>query len=145
MARADILHGCRTSHGDRTRVLVAKEPRAYRTVTGRAIQMLRPNLEVAVVEPDDLPAEVGRPDPALAICGQPRPPTSDAGRVWAVYRPFETSARVCVGDGCARLFDPNLDDLLSVVDGAERLFQTPPNLPAASCLASYGNGGESSG
>jgi hypothetical protein len=146
MARADTTNGCRTGHGDRTKVLVAIEPRAYRTVIGRAIQMLRPHLEVALVEPDDLSAEVAHLDPALVICGRPRPPTSDGERVWAVYRPYdETSAKVCVGGGCARLFDPNLDDLLSVVDGAERLFQKSPDLPAASCLASYGNGGEFSG
>lgn len=44
---------------------------------------------VADVEPDDLPAEVGRLDPALVICGQPRPPTSDGERVWVEYRPYD--------------------------------------------------------
>ena len=38
--------------------------------------------------------------------------------------------------------EPGLDDLLSVVDEAERFGQTPSEGPVASCLASYGNGGE---
>jgi len=146
MARADIPNGRRTSHGDRTTFLVAIEPRAYRTIIGHAIQMLRPHLEVAVVEPNHLPAEVARLDPALVISGRTKPSTSDDERVWVKFRPYdEASAKVCVGGRCARLHEPNLDDLLSVVDEAERLFRTPSDLPAASCLASYGNGDETSG
>ena len=39
--------------------------------------------------------------------------------VWVEFRPCdEASAKVCVGGRSARHFDPDLDDLLSVVDGA---------------------------
>ena len=41
--------------------------------------------------------------------------------------------------------EPGLDNLLSVVDEVERFGQTPPKGPVASCLASYGNGGEDGG
>jgi hypothetical protein len=41
--------------------------------------------------------------------------------------------------------EPDSDDLLSVVDEAERFGKTPPEASVASCLASYGNGGEDSG
>jgi hypothetical protein len=42
--------------------------------------------------------------------------------------------------------EPGLDELLSVVDeAAERFGQMPPEGPVASCLASYGNGGEHNG
>ncbi len=41
--------------------------------------------------------------------------------------------------------EPGLDDLLPVVDEAERFGQTPPEGPVASYLASYGKGGEASG
>jgi hypothetical protein len=146
MMRADIPNRYPSSHDDRTKILVAMEPRAYRTVIGRAIQILRPHLEVTIVEPDDLPAEVARLDPALVISGQPKPATSDGGPAWVEFRPYdEASAKVCIGGRCARLYEPNLDDLLSVVDEAERLSETLPELPVASCLASYGNGGETSG
>lgn len=140
----EIPNRCPTSHDDRTRNLVAIEPRAYRTVIGRAIQILRPHLEVTVVEPEDLQAEVARLDPALVISGQPKPATSDGGPAWVAFRPYdEASAKVCIGGRCAQLYEPKLDDLLSVVDQAERLSKTPPDGPVASCLlASYGNGSE---
>ena len=41
--------------------------------------------------------------------------------------------------------DPDLDDPLSVVGEAERFGQTLSDGSVASCLASYGNGGEDNG
>jgi hypothetical protein len=41
MKRADIPNRSPTSHDYRTKILVAMEPRASRTVIGRAIQVLR--------------------------------------------------------------------------------------------------------
>ncbi len=146
MRKDEIPNGCPTSHDDRTRILVAIEPRAYRTVIGRAIQILRPHLVVAVVEPDDLQAEVARLDPALVICSQPKPATSDGGPVWVEFRPYdEASVKVCICGRIARLYEPNLDDLISMVDEADRLRQIPTERPVASCRASYGDGGEESG
>src|SRR5215211_6670010 len=107
--------GARPSHDGRTKILVAVEPRAYRTTIGRAIQILRPHLEVTVVEPDDLQAEVAHLDPVLVISGQPKPATSDGGPAWVEFRPYnEASAKVCIGGRCAQLYEPNLDYLLSV-------------------------------
>jgi hypothetical protein len=48
----------------------------------------------------------------------------------------EVSVSVCIGGRCARLYEPGLDDLLSVVDEAERSGQTPPEGPLALYLAS---------
>ena len=42
------------------KILVAVEPRAYRSAIGSAIQALQPLLEVTVVEPDELQAEMAR-------------------------------------------------------------------------------------
>jgi hypothetical protein len=146
MRKDDIPNRYPTRHEDRTKILVAVEPRAYRTVIGRAIQILRPHLEVTIVELDDLPAEVARLDPALVISSQPKPATSDGGPAWVEFRPYdEVSAKVCIGGRRAQLYEPSLEDLLSVVDEAERLSPTPPELPAASCLPSYGNGGKTNG
>ena len=60
-----------------------------------------------------------------------------------------------IATGCARnpdhrmrvpvTIEPGLDDRLLVVVEPERFGQTPPERPVASCLASYGNGGETSG
>ncbi len=147
MRKVDIPNRCPTGNDGRTRILVALEPRAYRSVIGRAIQILRPHLEVTVVvEPGDLLAEVARLDPALVISSQPKPATSDGGPAWVEFRPYdEVSAKVCIGGRRAQLHEPNLDDLLAVVDKAERLSRTPPELPVASCVATYENGGETSG
>lgn len=41
--------------------------------------------------------------------------------------------------------EPGLDDLLPVVDEAERFGQTPSEGPVASCLTFYWDGGEDSG
>src|SRR5215207_3162129 len=60
MRRGDIPTGCATNPDDRKRVVVAVEPRAYRTAIGSAIQALRPHREVTVVEPDELQAEMAR-------------------------------------------------------------------------------------
>lgn len=129
--------GARPSHDGRTKILVAVEPRAYRTTIGRAIQILRPHLEVTVVEPDELQAEVARLDPALVISSQPKPAMSDDGPAWVEYHPYEeASASVRIGGRCARLYEPGLNDLLSVVDEAERSGQTPPEGPLALYLAS---------
>jgi len=98
-------------------------------VIGRAIQALRPHLEVTVVEPDELQAEVARLEPALVISSQPKPATSEGGPAWVDHRPYdEPSASVCIGGRCARLYEPGLDDLLSVVDEAARLSRTPSRI-----------------
>jgi hypothetical protein len=143
MTSEDIPNGCETNPDDRTKILVAIEPRAYRSVVGHAIQILRPHLEVSLLAPAELGTEeVTRLDPALVISSRPKPSTSDGGPAWMEFRPYdEAPAKVCIGGRCARLYEPSLDDLLSVVDEAERFGRTPPEGPVALSLASYGNGG----
>jgi hypothetical protein len=132
MRRGDISTRCANNPEDRKRVVVAVEPHAYRMAIGSAIEALRPHLEITVVESDELRAEVARADTVLVISSQPKPATSEGGPAWVELRPYdEASARVCIGGRCARLYDPDLDDLLSVVDEAERFGRTPPEGPVA--------------
>jgi hypothetical protein len=139
MRRENILNGCPTSGDDRTKILVAVEPRTYRMAIGGAIQTLRPHLEVTVVEPEELRAEVARLGPALVISSQPKPATSDGGPAWMEYHPYyRASARVCIGHRCVRINEPGLGDLLSVVDEAERFGRTPPEQPGACILRKWG-------
>jgi hypothetical protein len=73
-------------------------------------------------------------------------PSGGCEIAWVEFRPCdEAPAKVCIGGQCARLYEPGLDDLLLVVDEAERFGQTPHEGPVALCLASYGNGGEDNG
>jgi hypothetical protein len=146
MTREDIFSGCPTNRDDRTKILVAVEPRPDRSVIARAIQALRPHLKVAIVEPDELQAEVARLDPTLVISSQPKPATSDGGPAWVEFRPYEeASAKVCIGGRFVRLYEPGLDDLISVVDEAERFGRKSAEGAVTSCLTSYGNGGEDGG
>ncbi len=136
---------CGIGSNDRIKVLVAIEPRAYRTTIGSAFPALRPCAEVIVIEPDALRTEVSRLKLRLVI-GRLLKPSGGCEIAWVEFRPCdEAPAKVCIGGRCARLYEPGLDDLVLVVDEAERFGQTPPEGPVASCLASYGNGGEDNG
>ena len=105
------------------RVLIATEPRLYRETIGRTIQDLRPHLEVTVVEPDALVAEVRRLAPRLIICSQANTLTLDVEEiVWVEFRPYdEPRAKICIGRQRSELEEVKLDDLLSIVDETERM------------------------
>jgi len=105
-------------------VLVALEPRSYREVIGEAIQDLRPHLEVKVVEPEKLGAEVARLDPEVVLCSQPNTFTSSGRRHWVEFNPYDKpTGTLCVGGRRSELEEVGLNDLLSVVDQG-----TAPNI-----------------
>ncbi|QIN79078.1 hypothetical protein GBA65_11715 [Rubrobacter marinus] len=103
---------------ERPRVLVAIEPRSYRDAVGRAIQALRPNLEVEVVEPDDLMLEVLCLNPVLVICSLPRTLRPVPGRpAWFEFHPYESpAARISIDGQYFEMEEVDLLDLLSVID-----------------------------
>lgn len=106
----------------KVRVLIAIEPRSYREVIGEAIQSLRPQLKVLIVEPDDLAEEVARLDPELIICGQPEDTIPKSKSVWVEYRPYaEPAARISMNGRYRELSEVELEDLLSVADEVEKL------------------------
>ena len=97
------------------RILMAIEPRSYREVIGEAIRGLRPHLEVVIVEPDAL-------DPELVICSRPSIAAANGRPDWIEFRPYDQpAARVYVGGQQFELEEVELEDLLRVVDEAERL------------------------
>ena len=103
-------------NGEVPLVLVALEPRSYSQAIGQAVSELRPGLGVAVVEPEDLPAEMEKRLPALVLCGEPRPEGLGAAVRWAQFSPYEEPEVVRV-DGCPeRLPGLGLEDLLDLVD-----------------------------
>ena len=103
--------------GDAPLVLFALRPRVYSEVIGRVVAELRPGLEVVVVEPDNLPAEMGRRAPALVLCSQPRPEGRDADAVrWAEYRPYDDPEVVCVDGHDELLPGLRFEDLIGLVD-----------------------------
>jgi hypothetical protein len=106
-------------------VLVSIEPHAYKDAIGVVIRDLRPHLEVRIIEPEDLEAEVARLDPEVVIGGLPEAATAGARFAWAEFRPYdEPAARIRVGARCWELRDVSLEDLLFVMDEAERIAWT---------------------
>ena len=104
------------------RVLMAIEPRSYREVIGEAIQGLRPHLEVTIIEPDALEPEMARLDPGLVICSRPNTATTNGRPAWIEFRPYaQPAARIYLGGRRFELEEVELEDLLSVIDEAERL------------------------
>jgi hypothetical protein len=113
------------------RVLVSMEIRFYREVIGAAIQHLKPHLEMVVVEPENLEAEVAKLSPEAVIGDVPEPATGGARLAWVEFRPYEQPAtRIRLGDRRWELREMSLEELLSVVDEAER--STPRGTPTGS-------------
>ncbi len=106
------------------RILISIEPRSYGQVIGNAIRELRPHMEVVVVEPEDLVVEAERLRPEL-LFSHLRGSEMPVGevRAWielSVEPDRPSGARV---DGRLKeLVNPDLDDLLSIVDEAEQHF-----------------------
>lgn len=108
--------GGQAHNGKLPSVLFALEPRSYSQAIGQAISELRPGLGVAVVEPEDLPAEMEKRLPILVLSKEPRPEDLDAAVKWAQFSPYEEPEVVRV-DGCPeRLPSGGLEDLIGLVD-----------------------------
>ncbi len=106
------------------RVLVAfgDEHRAYREVIAAGIRILRPRTDVATATPSEIEGEIGRFDPQVVVCGQPD--IADPGDVPAwVELPVEPQrcAKIRVGARRRSSVNPDLEELLAVVDEAEEL------------------------
>ena len=104
------------------RVLVSfeEEYHAYGDAIAGALGDLRPRAEVAVAEPDDLPAEVARVSPHLVISSLPK--AADPARTLAwVELPYEpgSAGTICFGGECLEAYDLDLGDLLAVIDRTE--------------------------
>lgn len=108
------------------KVLIAIEPRSYREVIGLAIEELRPHLRVEILEPDLLESEVSRLEPDLVFCSRSDCLPGSCERAWIEFRPYaETQATVCLGGVISTMEGVDLDDILSIVDRAERLLRGP--------------------
>lgn len=97
-------------------VLFAIEPRSYAEAIGLAVAEMRPDLEVLIVDPDDLPAEMELREPALVFCGEERPDGCQQAVRWARFAPYDAPEVIRV-DGISHRFpDLGLEDVLWLVD-----------------------------
>ena len=104
------------------RILIAIEPRSYGQVIGNAVEKLRPHLEVVVVEPEYLVSEVERVYPDL-LFSHLRGPELPVVRVeaWVELSVEPDRPSTMSVDGQIKeLINMDLDDLLSIVDEAEK-------------------------
>lgn len=95
------------------------EYRAYTEAITAALGTLRPGAEVVIVRRDELRDRLSELDPDLVLSDLP-----DPGGVLAwLELPTEASrpSVLRLGDRLTEIFNPTLDDLLSIVDRTEAL------------------------
>jgi hypothetical protein len=107
------------------RILLSFEGRyrVYMEVIAAAIRALRPDVEVAVVDKEDLEAEAERFDPQLVICSPPVPenPVDESlARIELSPEPEKPSS-FRVGDQHWETTNPTLGEILPVVEETKRL------------------------
>ena len=109
---------------ERARVLIANEPPAYREVLALVLQEMRVPADVSCVEPEDLDDEIARLEPHLVICSR-LTGMLDAARIgWLLLYPDgETRAVLSMLGQRTELTDPDLDDILSLVERTSELAQ----------------------
>jgi hypothetical protein len=104
------------------RVLLANEPRSYRETLAAAFRILKPNIEVFVIDPDKLDVEVERLSPQLVICSRTTPTVERQSLAWVeLYPEYSSVSVVSVGGERSTIAWIDLADLLWVIDQTENL------------------------
>lgn len=105
-------------------VLLANEPRAYRETIAQVFRQLRPNVEVLTAEPDELEERVSRLAPEMVIFSEAAGSVRERVPIWVeLYPGYGPRSVIAVGEERSTVEEIQLEDLLSVVDRAERLAQ----------------------
>ena len=99
-------------------VLVAIEPRFYREVVSKAIEILRPDLSVKAVEQGILDSEISRTNPVLVLCDGTMEESVDGvpNRVITSGDESDSSATVYLDDRPMEMERMDLEKLLGIVD-----------------------------
>ena len=106
-------------------VLVANEPLAYREVISAAFKELRAHIRVHTAEPADLDKELLRVAPGLVVCSRATALVERRVPAWVELYPDRTSGAVVSLAGEKTTFEEmNFDTLLSILDEAERLYES---------------------
>jgi hypothetical protein len=108
------------------RLLIGYEDshRVYGEVMERAIRGSRPHLETEVVRLSDLEARVERFDPHMVLCERSNTVDPGGRGAWVKhsYEPSEPS-EVCLDGRRWEVENPGLEELLEIIDEAEKLLQ----------------------
>jgi hypothetical protein len=102
------------------RILLANEPRSYREVLAATLQILKPDAEVAAIEPQDLDFEVRSFVPHLVVCSRITPVVlSNVSSCIELYPNFERLAHIHFNGERSTVEGVGLPDLIRVVDKVE--------------------------
>ncbi len=107
------------------RILITVSPRMYREALALAIHRHRPDLEVRMAAPEDVYEEVGRFNPHLIVRNDNDdfdPMLLEHVPCWVeVMYTDSMNAKIGMDGSVEEVSDIAIDDLLRVVDEAERL------------------------
>ncbi len=105
------------------RVLIAMEEdyRVYRDVMVGCFRAMRPHLEVATTGREEFEERLESFEPQVVICGGQNFARSDGPIAWMDLAfdsivPLQRSAQFWVEGRCREIPNPDLEDLLSVID-----------------------------
>ena len=105
------------------RVLIAVEEdyQLYRDVMAGSLKAMRPLLQVATAAPEDFEESLESFEPQVVICGGRNFARSEGPLVWMdlafdSIMPLQRPARFWVEGRCRQIPNPDLRDLLSVID-----------------------------
>ena len=107
------------------RILVAVEPRMYREAIALSLHQHRPDAEVLICPPESLEGEIGRFEPHLLVLDEDGGTAPD-GLTEVLYRVeillgVSMDARISVDGQAREVKDICMEDLLAVVDEAEKM------------------------
>lgn len=104
------------------RVLLAFDPRLYREAVARMLWEMRPHLAIISTGPDGLDGELERLEPHLVLLdGAPSRVPTDVLAWVRVTTADQLDAIVCVDGRYSHIERMRVDDLLAIIDEAERL------------------------
>ncbi len=104
---------------EHARIVIANDPRAYRDVIGATVRVMRPDLDVVTVAPEELePTLLARP-PGLVVCSRLTAAVESNARSWIVLYPDgRPGATLNVAGEHAALAEIDLPHLLAAIDRA---------------------------
>jgi hypothetical protein len=101
-------------------ILLANEPRCYREVIAAALRRQRPHWAITDVEPEELPAHLGRCAREFVIASRLSEPERQRACGWLLLYPdFEDRATIGVAGHETTVEGLDLDALLAVLERAE--------------------------
>ena len=108
-------------------VLLANEPRAYRDTLAVALPLLRPHVEVIVVDPESIDEAVVQHTPHIVICSRHTTAVETQVPSWILLQTEAKGAMNAlssvVGERTA-IHEIDLDELVRVIDQTEQFVQS---------------------